>query len=202
MVRFRSAESPFDAAGPAGEAARLLCRAEASGLWNPTEVVTRLDGNLFGQALGEIAGYGVASARVLEWPTFADKGPDELAGWVGAIRAELDACPVPEREIEKLEAVLGAAELVTLLGISVSAFQRYRRSERDIPDAVAWRAHVLAGMVGDLAGSYNDVGIRGWFRRGRSQLGDRAPSSILSGAWDPDSDDVLLVRDLAGSLVG
>jgi hypothetical protein len=71
-----------------------------------------------------------------------------------------------------------------------------------MPDDVAWRGHVLAEIVGDLAGSYNERGIRGWFKRPRPQLEGRAPADILSGKWDPNSDDVAAVKKLAASLVG
>jgi hypothetical protein len=200
-IRFRSAEAPFSGARVAGEAARLLCRAEASGIWDPPAVVTQLDGEVFGEALGEIAECGIAANRVLEWTTYAEKGADDFAEWIRGIRSQLDDCPVPQREMPKLAEVLGP-ELRDLLGISNSALQRYRDETRDVPDDVAWRGHVLAGIVGDLAGSYNDRGIRGWFKRGRPQLGGRAPADVLSGKWDPQNDAVTQVRNLAGSLVG
>jgi hypothetical protein len=78
-LRLRSAEAPFDHRRVAGEAARLLCRAEASGIWDPPALVTRLDGQIFGQALDDIAECGVATTRRLEWSTYAEKGSDDFA---------------------------------------------------------------------------------------------------------------------------
>jgi hypothetical protein len=200
-VRLRSAEAPFDHRRVAGEAARLLCRAEASGIWDPAMVVTRLDGELFGQALDDIAECGVASTRRLEWSTYAEKGSDDFADWIHGVRSELEGSPVPQRELPKLVAVLGP-DLRDRLGVSTSALQRYKDESRDVPDDVAWRGHVLAEIIGDLAGSYNERGIRGWFKRPRPQLNGRTPAAVLSGKWDPDSEDVVAVRNLAESLVG
>ncbi len=169
-LRLHSVKAPFDASPVAGEAARLLCRAEASGMWDPPSLVTRLDSDVFGQALKGIADCGIATSRVLEWTTYAEKGSDDFGIWIRGIRSQLDENPVPSREMPKLAEVLGP-ELKDLLGISNSAMQRYRHESRDVPDDVAWRGHVLAGIVGDLAGSYNERGIRGWFKRRRPQLG-------------------------------
>ncbi len=41
-------------------------------------------------------------------------------------------------------------------------------------------------MVGDLAGAYNDTGIRRWFVRPRTVLQNRAPADVLTPGWRPD----------------
>jgi hypothetical protein len=66
---------------------------------------------------------------------------------------------------------------------------------------VAARLHFLALVVGDLAGSYNDVGIRRWFHRKRTLLDGRSPASLLKGEWDPDEEGPARVRQLARDLV-
>ena len=73
--------------------------------------------------------------------------------------------------------------------------------DRATPDAVAARLHHLALVVGDLAGSYNDIGIRRWFRRKRSQLDGQPPAALLARDWDPDDEGPRRVRELARSLV-
>ena len=57
-------------------------------------------------------------------------------------------------------------------------------------------------IVTDLAGSYNDFGIRRWFRRARAALGGKTPVETLSGDRDPDSEAPRKVRELAGWLTG
>ena len=49
-------------------------------------------------------------------------------------------------------------------------------------------------MVGDLAGAYNDVGIRCWLARPRTMLGNRAPVEVLTPGWLPDDPEPRQVR--------
>jgi hypothetical protein len=97
--------------------------------------------------------------------------------------------------------VLDAELLAALLNVSVSSLRRYASAERDTPDDVAARLHYLALIVGDLAGAYNDVGIRRWFNRRRTALDGRTPAALLAGEWNPDDRAPQKVRDLARSLV-
>src|SRR3989337_1114525 len=68
------------------------------------------------------------------------------------------------------------------------------------PDDVAGRLHVLARIVGELRGAYNDQGIRRWFERRRTTLNDRTPQELLAGARDPDADGPGAVLAIARSL--
>jgi hypothetical protein len=79
--------------------------------------------------------------------------------------------------------------------------KRYQSGERDTPDDVAARLHFLALVVSDLAGSYNDIGVRRWFQRKRTLLDGRAPVTLLKGHWDPDDEGPMRVRQLARELV-
>ena len=112
----------------------------------------------------------------------------------------LDASPVPASEWPALQRVLGPVLLARLLGISVVSLRRYRAGTRTTPDDVVARLHVLALMVGDLAGAYNDAGIRRWFVRPRTMLGNRAPGDILTAGWQPEDPGPRQVRDLATAL--
>ena len=56
-------------------------------------------------------------------------------------------------------------------------------------------------VTGDLAGAYNEIGIRRWFGRKRTQLGGKTPASLLTGTWDPDDAGPQKVRSLAAALV-
>ena len=96
--------------------------------------------------------------------------------------------------------ILGAELLAGLVGISASSTRRYFAGTRATPDAVAARLHFLALVVADLAGAYNDIGIRRWFERPRKRLGGSAPARLLGEAWWPDDDGPKRVRELAASL--
>lgn len=91
--------------------------------------------------------------------------------------------------------------LAELLGISLSSLRRYASGTRHTPDDVAARLHFLASVAADLLGTYDARGVRRWFARPRSALGDRAPKDLLRGAWSPDDEGPRAVRALARSLV-
>ena len=107
------------------------------------------------------------------------------------------ASPIPATEWLALQRVLGGDLLARLLCISTVSLRRYLSGARRTPDDVAVRLHALALIVGDLAGAYNDAGIRRWFARPRTALGNRAPVDILTAGWQPDDPEVRQVRDLA-----
>ena len=116
--------------------------------------------------------------------------------------AALEASPVPKFEWAGLARVLdaGAARLAARrcrspASIGISPASATRRT------AIAARLHFLALVIGDLAGSYNDIGIRRWFGRKRSALDGRAPAQLLTGEWDPEDAGPARVRELARELV-
>jgi len=63
--------------------------------------------------------------------------------------------------------------------------------------ADAARSSFMRSVAQTLRGSYNDRGISRWFARNRTELGDRSPSEILQGDFDPESDDAQAVLRLA-----
>lgn len=119
----------------------------------------------------------------------------------GALEA-IEESPLPAYEWHPLTKLLGEEPLAKLVGTSVSSVRRYGTGERPTPDDVAARLHTIALIAADLAGSYNDFGVRRWFQRSRSVLGQASPSEVLAGAWSPDDDHVQEVRALAQALVG
>ena len=115
------------------------------------------------------------------------------------VNETLGESPVPASEWPALQRVLGVDLLARLLNISTAGVRRYLSGTRT-PDDVALRLHVLALMVGDLAGAYDDAGIRRWFARPRTVLGNRAPVDVLTPGWLPDDPEARQVRDLANAL--
>lgn len=94
-----------------------------------------------------------------------------------------DASPAPGSEWPALGRVLGADLLARRLGISAVRGRRYSSGARTTPEDVAARLHALALMVGDLCGAYEEAGIRHWFGRPRTALGNRAPVDVLTPGW-------------------
>ncbi len=113
----------------------------------------------------------------------------------------LEESPVPEFEWNRLAQVLGPDLLGRLLGTSATSVRRYRSNARTTPDEVAERLHFLSLVVGDLAGAYNEIGIRQWFERKRAQLDGRAPLDFLKGRWLPAQPGPRRIQELAGALL-
>ncbi len=124
-----------------------------------------------------------------------------LAGAVAQINDQLEMSPQPAGEWGPVLGTLGEDLLAELVGVSVSSVRRYAAGARATPQYVAERLHFLALLIADLAGSYNDFGIRRWLNRPRTPLGGRSPASLL-GEFDPDGPDAAAVAHLAAGLVG
>jgi hypothetical protein len=188
---------------PALDLARLAVeatrRAEAMGLVERAE--PRLELAAIRRLANEVrrAGIGVSPADVLN--NVEQPSKRELAGLLESIIAALDASPAPSYEWRGLSSVFPPEDLAALLHVSLSSLKRYQSGERETPDHIAARLHFLALVVGDLAGSYNDTGIRRWFQRKRTQLDGRAPAALLAREWDPDEEGPARVRELARRLV-
>lgn len=108
--------------------------------------------------------------------------------------------PLPERQWGAMRAVFGDADLATLLGISRASLARYASGERTTPNEIAARLHWLAMVVADLAGAYNEWGIRGWFERRREALRGRSPRQALGARWSPEGEAARRLRALAAAL--
>ena len=116
------------------------------------------------------------------------------------INDDLDESPAPVHEWRALQGILGLGLLTRLLGISQSSARRYISGSRSTPDVVAARLRFLALVVGDLAGAYNDIGIRCWFDRPRERLDGNTPARALADEWSPAGDAPRRVRELARAL--
>lgn len=110
--------------------------------------------------------------------------------------------PMPEAEWAPMRATMTDELLASLLGISLQSIRRYASAERDTPDDVATRLHFIALVNADLAGSYNDRGIRRWWGRPRATLGNQSPLAALGEGFDPDSATAAQVRALSATLLG
>jgi hypothetical protein len=179
------------------EAAR---RAEAMGLVEPDTVRDGEAASVRRLAAG-VRRAGIAAAAADELRNVETPSAAEVAGLLETMIAALEASPVPKFEWAGVARVFPPDDLAALINVSLSSLKRYQSGERETPDDVAARLHFLALVVGDLAGSYNPIGIRRWFQRKRTLLGGRAPAALLRGEWDPDAEGPSRVRALARDLV-
>jgi len=193
------------AGGPASvPVARLVFevarRAEAMGLFAPG-TVRRADVDAARQLAARVRRAGIGASAADQLTNVTTPTAEEITGMLEMMVAALEASPAPKFEWGGVGRVFGVDDLAALLNVSASSLKRYQSGERETPDAVAARLHWLALTAGDLAGSYNDIGIRRWFHRKRERLDGKAPIAFLRGDWDPDDEGPSRVRQLAGELV-
>ena len=200
-IHIQSVCSPFDVPDVAHQAVTTLTRADAMGLIPPGETIDRLDATVLRGIVEHVSRAGVGRGLLAELSDPACSDPKRLSATLGKINDALEASPVPACEWPGLGRTLGADLLTRLLGISMSSLRRYLPGVRPTPDDVAARLHFLALVTGDLAGAYNDVGIRRWFVRPRKLLGNRTPAHLLGRTWQPEDPGPRRVRDLARTLV-
>ncbi len=147
-----------------------------------------------------MAAAGIGQAFLAELHRQPCSDPTRLSALLDKISEALDQSPAPAHEWHILHGALGLDFLARLLGISQSSARRYLSGSRSTPDTVAGRLHFLAFVVGDLAGAYNDIGVRRWFARRRKRLDGSTPAQALGERWSPDDDGPRQVRELARAL--
>ena len=165
-------------------------------------VVKRLATALQRHGIGANAGLILAPLAVEPAQAIDDATQRRVADGLDRLSEALEASATPSTEWPSMRGVFGDEVLVELLGVGASSLRRYASGERATPDEVAARLHWLAMVVADLAGAYNDFGIRRWFERPRSQLDGKSPRQTLGAAWTPDDDAAARVRALAAVLSG
>jgi hypothetical protein len=165
-------------------------------------VVKRLATALQRHRIGANAGIILAPLVIEPARVIDDATQQRVADGLNRLSEALEASATPSTEWPAMRGVFGDEMLVELLGVAPSSLRRYASGERATPDEVAARLHWLAMVVADLAGGYNDFGIRRWFERPRSQLDGRSPRQTLGAAWTPDDATAVHVRTLASVLSG
>ena len=165
-------------------------------------VVKRLATALQRHGIGANAGLILAPLAVEPAQAIDDATQRRVADGLDRLSEALEASATPSTEWPSMRGVFGDEVLVELLGVGASSLRRYASGERATPDEVAARLHWLAMVVADLAGAYNDFGIRRWFERPRSQLDGKSPRQTLGAAWTPEDAAAARVRALAAVLSG
>ena len=187
----------------------LLTRASAMGALAGA-TVTQIDAQAVQRVLTALHKQGLIGAAPVALAPLLKKGPalldaataERMADSVEQLVAVLDESPAPATEWAPMRTVFGDDVLGDLLGIAPASLRRYAAAERATPQPTAERLHWLAMVVSDLAGSYNDFGMRRWFERPRTQLGGKSPRALLGARWTPDDKAAQQVRALAATLSG
>ena len=199
-LRFSSVERPLQPQ-VASLAFGLVSRAQTMGfLPDGVETEGELNRALLEAIVDQLLVNGIA---VVPSSRLREAENDELVDALRVTVEAVDASPHPEGEWEPARSVLDDELLARVVGgISLSSLRRYAAGERQTPDEVAWRLHLVARLLAGLLGSYNAYGIRRWFLRARTALDGETPAEILERTGDEDDPRVQRLLVLAGSLVG
>ena len=197
-LQIQSVRSPFDDPRLASAAIAALTRADAMGLLS--RPVTCLDESAIQGLETGMAEAGIGRNFLAELHRLPCSDTARLASLLEKINEALDESPAPAHEWRALQGVMGLDLLTRLLGISQSSARRYISRSRSTPDVIATRLHFLAFIVGDLAGAYNDIGVRRWFDRPRERLDGLTPAQALGDEWSPGDDAPRRVREFAKAL--
>jgi hypothetical protein len=206
-LQIDSVEEPFRSDPELTAAAvKLLYTSEYTGLL-PRGDVRSLDLELL-SSVGDAMGAGQASVVAVEVKKvgrlLTRAGTDDQVrryqSLLERLQEEVEASPRPDGEWAPVLDTLGEELVAKLVGTSVSSVRRYRSGERTTPQDVAERLHFLALVLGELAGSYNDYGMRRWFSRPRAVLDGKAPDDFMGKDFDPDGPAGDRIRALAEGL--
>jgi transcriptional regulator with XRE-family HTH domain len=200
-IQIHSIGDPLNAPELARVAVATLIRAEAMGLLPENEILDRLDLATLQKVAKAISRAGIGHGIAVDLTVTQSRNPQHLSATLQKLNEALDESPMPSREWPGLMNILGADLLARLVGISPSSVRRYLSGVRSTPDDIAARLHFLALVVGDLAGAYNNIGIRRWFERSRTLLSNRSPLQIFSRKWRPEDPGPQQVRQLAHALL-
>jgi len=199
-IRITSTAEPFDTPETARQAVGLISKADAMGLLDDLGI-GRLDLASFREVVGRIAEAGIGAEIQAALSTPSGRiGRPEMNALLDRLEIAIEESPSPEHEWPALDDLFGTERLAALLGVSPLSVRRYRSGARSTPDILAARLHFLATLIGDLAGAYNEIGIRRWFERRRTLLDGKAPVDFLQGEWTPEAPGPSRLRELARSL--
>ena len=199
QTQIKSKSGPIQIRSMRTLAIEVWRRAEGMGLVDAN--ASQLDAADIPRLLKRVGDAGIARGAALHFDNVEPPSVAEAEALLKLVIAALDSSPAPKFEWPAVSRVIDAEQLAPLLNVSASSLKRYASGERDTPDEVAARLHHVALIVGDLAGAYNEVGVRRWFERKRTALNGRAPAALLAGDWNPDDSSPQKVRELARSLV-
>ncbi|MGE4092544.1 MAG: hypothetical protein AB7G75_17050 [Candidatus Binatia bacterium] len=201
VIHIQSVRDPFDLPEVARAAVTTLARAEAMGLLPQGETIDVLDFPTLRKVVKGISRAGIGQNVLPDLAGTRGRDPKQFLAALQRLNDALDASPVPASEWPGLMNILGIDLLARLLGVSAVSVRRYASGTRPTPDDVAARLHFLALVVADLAGAYNDIGVRRWFDRERTLLGNKTPAQLLTRKWKPEDAGPQQVRQLAHALV-
>lgn len=111
--------------------------------------------------------------------------------------------PVPCKKYEELRDSIGLRILSKCTNVGRFSLELFfLRNGRILHKSRAVRFKFLDKVASLLKGAYNKRGIRRWFYRKRTALGNKSAIEMLAGEWNPSESGPQKVLALAKSLRG
>lgn len=184
-------------------AIEFILKAEAMGLVKEPVDTLRLNLETIISVAQSVVNEGLARRVVIDPQRWREYEAKDLCLKLNALSDVLEHSPVPEREWPKVRELLSDNLLTGILHVSEPSIRRYVQGERQTTDAVIMRLHWLALVLGELLGSYNEIGARNWFGRPRKSFDGKTPFQMLASKdWNPDDEEPKKIRDFVKSLNG
>ncbi|QQR59095.1 MAG: hypothetical protein IPG59_06285 [Candidatus Melainabacteria bacterium] len=181
----------------------FIIKAESMGLIESPVDTLNLSLDTIIDVAKKVAAEGLGRKIVIDPTRWYEYESNDLCLKLKSLSDILEHSPVPEKELPKVQEVISEKPLADMLRISEQSLKRYQQGERQASDIVYARLHWLALLLGDLLGSYNEMGARNWFHRTRKSFKGKTPFQILSEKdWSPDDENPCKIRDFVKSLNG
>ncbi len=184
-------------------AIEFILKAEAMGLVKEPVDTLNLNLDSIIDVARSVVNEGLGRRIVIDPLRWQDYEANDLRLKLNALCEVLEQSPIPEKEWPKVRELLTDSLLIGMLHISEPSLRRYTQGDRQTTDPVIMKLHWLALVLGDLLGSYNEMGARNWFIRARKSFNGKTPFQMLSAKdWNPDDEEPRKIREFVKSLNG
>jgi len=181
----------------------FILKAEAMGLLDEQVDTLNLNLDAIIFVAKKVASEGLGRKVVIDPERWREYSSTDLRMRLNELSSILEDSPLPEREWSRVKELLQEDLMTGMLHISEPSLRRYAQGERQCSDNVSNKLHWLALVLGDLLGSYNEIGARNWFLRPRKSFGGKTPFQMLSARdWNPDDAGPIKIREFVKSLNG
>jgi transcriptional regulator with XRE-family HTH domain len=181
----------------------FIIKAESMGLLEAPVDTLNLNLDIIIDVAKKVVEEGLGRKIVIDPARWYEYESNDLCVKLKSLSDILEHSPVPEKEWPKVREVISEKLLADMLHISDQSLKRYEQGNRQASDQVYAKLHWIALLLGDLLGSYNEMGARNWFLRTRKSFKGKTPFQILSEKdWSPDDENPRKIKDFVKSLNG
>ena len=181
----------------------FIIKAESMGLIEEPVDTLNLTLDVIISVAKKVVEEGLGRKIVIDPNRWYEYESNDLCLKLKALSDVLEHSPTPDKEWTRVRMVISEKLLAEILHISEKSSRRYEQGERQASDEVHAKLHWIALLLGDLLGSYNELGARNWFLRARKSFNGKTPYQLLAGKdWKPDDEIPSKIKEFVKSLNG